>query len=442
MIDPLWIGIVGSVILLVLLFGGVYVGVALGLVGTLGIIAIIGFSPAMSLLATTWFHYGTNYVFIVIPLFVAMGLFSAQADISRNSYDTLSKWLGQIRGGLGLATVGACTIFGALTGSSIVTAIVFAKISVPEMRRLGYNARISYGLVSAAGAIGMLIPPSVLAVIYAIITGQSVGALLLGGIGAGLVLAFCLGSGFVILLTLRPSLGPTASTVRITWKERFVSLPQLWPAFVVATIIIGGIYGGIFTVTEAAGVGSFATLILLLAIKGFSRESVKNIFEVLRDTISLSGMVLLILMTAQIYSRFLVLSGVGPSLANFIISLNLQPIWFVIGVSILFLFLGALIDAVSILAITIPLFYPVVVAMNIDVIWFAIVMILSTQIGTITPPVGLVIYAVKGVAEPDISLEDILRGVTPFFVMMLVALAIVIAFPVITTWIPYNVMSR
>ncbi len=442
MIDPIWVGVAGIVMLLVLLFQGVYVGVALGLVGTLGIMIIAGFTPAISLLATGWFHYGTMYAFIIIPLFVAMGLFSAQAGVSSDTYDTLSKWIGQVRGGLGLATIGAATIFGALTGSSIVTSIVFARVSVPEMRRLGYDPKICYGLVSAAGAIGMLIPPSLLAVIYALITEQSVGKLLLGGIGPGLVLAFCLGLGFVVLLTLRPSLGPSTRKERATWKERFAALPRLWPAFTVALIIIGGIYSGIFTVTEAAGIGTFVLLVLFFAVKGFSRDSWQILAEALKQTVSLTGLVLLILMTAQIFSRLLVLSGLGSIFGDYIIGLNLSPMGFVIGIMVLYFFLGALIDSVSVLAITIPIFYPVVKTMGLDEVWFAMVMILATQIGNITPPVGLIIYAVKGVADPDITLEDIIRGVFPFFLMMVVALGIIIAFPVLTTWIPYHILRQ
>jgi tripartite ATP-independent transporter DctM subunit len=210
----------------------------------------------------------------------------------------------------------------------------------------------------------------------------------------------------------------------------------------VGLIIIGGIYGGIFTVTEAAGVGTFVLLVLFLGVKGFSRESWRILAEVLRQTVSLTGLVLLILMTAQIFSRLLVLSGLGSLCADYIISFNFSPMGFVVCIMVLYFFLGAIIDSVSVLAITIPIFYPVVKSMGLDEVWFAMVMILATQIGNITPPVGLVIYAVKGVAEPDITLEDIIRGVLPFFVMMVVALAIIIAFPDLTTWIPYHIMRK
>lgn len=442
MIEPFWIGVAGIVMLVLLILSGVYIAVALGLVGVIGIIAIIGFSPAMSLLASTWFHYGTTYFFIIIPLFVAMGLFSAQAGVSRDLYDTLSKWVGQIRGGLGLATIGAQAIFGALTGSSMVTAIVFAKVSVPEMRRLGYDPKLAYGLVSAGGALGMMIPPSVMVVIYALITEQSIAQLLLAGIGPGLVLAFCLSMGLVLLLTLRPSLGPPTEKKGATWRERFVSIPKVWPALLVALILIGGMYTGIFTETEAAGIGTFVLVVLFLSVRRFSRESWKALGVILRDTVSLTGMVLLIMTSGQVFSRMLTLSGLGTMFTDYIISLNLSPMGFVLSVVALYFFLGCLIDSPSIVVVTVPLLYPVAEAYRLDQIWFAMVLILSTQIGNITPPVGLNVFAVKGVAEPDISLEDIFRGVLPFFFMMCAALAVVIAFPSVSTWIPYHILQR
>jgi tripartite ATP-independent transporter DctM subunit len=413
----------------------------LGLVALLGITLIIGFSSAMSMLVMTMFHYGTMYAFIITPLFVAMGLFSGEAGVSRGIYDTLSKWLGGLKGGLGLATVGGCTIFGTLTGASIVTALVFAKVSVPEMRRHGYDAKTAYGLVSSAGAIGMMIPPSLLAVIYALITEESIGRLLMGGIGPGIVLAICLGAGFIGLLYLRPHLGPSTQAASVTWKERFISLPRLWPAIIVAVVVIGGIYTGIFTVTEAAGIGTFILFILYLITRGFSRQSWKALGGCLRETIAISGMVLLLLTSAFLFGRFLVLSGLGPMVIDFITDMNLSAVQLVIAATVMYIALGTLMDGISILAITIPLLHPMVLAKGIDPIWFAMSMILATQIGLITPPVGLSIYAVKGVADPDISIEDIFRGVLPFFFMMIAAQAIVIAFPIISTWIPDNILG-
>jgi tripartite ATP-independent transporter DctM subunit len=442
MIEPFWIGVTGIAMLIILIMGGVYIGVGLGLVGIIGIIIMIGFSPAMSLLATTWFHYGTSYFFIIIPLFVAMGLFSAQAGVSRDLYDTLSKWIGQVRGSLGLATLGAQTIFGALTGSSMVTAIVFGKVSVPEMRRLGYDPRVAYGLVAAGGAIGMMIPPSVMAVIYALVTEQSVAHLLLAGIGPGLVLAVCLSVGLVILVTLRPPLKSVARKEVATWKDRLSSLPKLWPVIIVATVLIGGIYTGVFTETEAAGFGTFVLLIVFLLTARFSRETLAELAVMLRETVCLTGMVLLILTSGQIFSRMLVLSGLGSMFTDYIIGLNLSALGFVLGVVLLYFLMGLLLDSASIVVVTIPIIYPVAEAYHLDQVWLAMVLILTTQIGNVTPPVGLNLFAVKGIAEPDISLEDIFRGVLPFFFMMCTALAIVISIPSVSTWIPNHMVNN
>jgi len=438
-IEPLWVGIGAVCLLLTLLFSGVYVAVALALSGVLGMIIIIGFQPAMTLLATTFFSYSIRYAFIVIPLFVAMGLLSAETEISRDAYNTAAKWLGHIKGGLGAATVGACTIFGTLTGSSIVTSMVFAKVSAPEMIRHGYDPKITYGLVASAGSIGMMIPPSVLVVFYALLTEESVGQLLMGGVGAGLVLAFCLGSAFILLLTLRPSLGPRAKGISATWKERFISLPKLWPALVVASVVIGGVYAGIFTVVEAAGMGTFVLFLLFIISKRFSRQTWPALASCLRETLSVTAMVLLILVSAQVFSRLLVLSGLGSMMTDFLINADLTKIQFVIGVTFLYLLLGCLIDAWSILAITIPVFMPVIESLGIDPIWFAMLTIVATQIGTVTPPVGLTVYAVKGVVGESVKLGDIFRGVMPFFVALLIAQAILIAFPILVTWIPYHI---
>ena len=440
-IEPVWVGIGGICLLFILLFSGVYIAIALGISGFIGVLLIIGFKPATTLLATTFFYYSINYAFIVVPLFVVMGLFAAETEICKDSYDAMAKWFGRIKGGLGLATVGGCTIFGTLTGSSIVTSVVFAKISVPEMVRFGYDKKISYGLVSSAGSIGMMIPPSLLVVLYALITEDSVGQLLMGGIGPGLTLAFCLGGCFILLQIIRPHLTPPTTGMSAAWKERFISLTKLWPAIVVATVVIGGIYTGIFTVVEAAGIGAFVLFSLFIVSQKFSRETWPKLAACLRETISLTAMVLFIIVSARLFSRLLVLSDLGRIMTIFIISAKLSSIGFLVAATALYLLLGCFIDGFSILAITVPIFLPVVDSLGIDRIWFAMLMIVATQIGLVTPPVGLSVYAVKGVAGTDISLEDIFRGVLPFFVALLVTQAILISFPIISTWIPYHIMK-
>ena len=436
--DPILLGGLAVVALLVLLFAGVYVAVALACVGIAGLLIIAGFQPTMSTIAGLGFHFGSQYGFIVFPLFVAMGLLAAEGGISKDLYDGLTKWVGMAKGGLGLATIGGCTIFGTLTGSSIVTAVVFAKVGVPEMRRHGYDPRISYGLVCSAGAIGLLIPPNLLAVVYALLTEQSLGQLLMAGIGPGIVLAFCLGLGLVVLLYLRPSLGPPVSEIRTTWRDRFIAIPKLWPAFVVGGVVIGGVYAGLFTVIESAGIGTFMLLFVYFLLKGINGTSLKAVARSLRESVALSAMVLIILVTAQIFGRLLVLSKLGDHLVGYVTASQFSPMQFVLIAVVLYLILGMLIDSISILAITVPLFYPIVLQLKIDPVWFATVMILATQLGIVTPPFAMAVFAVKAVADPDVTLEGIFRGAMPFLIFMAVALIIVIAIPAISTWIPYH----
>ena len=439
-IEPMSIGVICVLLLFVLLAGGVYVAVALGVSGLLGMIFIVGFEGALELLFSTVFAYSSNYFFVVVPLFVAMGLIAAEGDISRDSYDTLSKWLSGVRGGLGLATVGGCIFFGLLTGSSLVTALVFARTSAPEMVRHGYDPKITYGLIASAGTVGMLIPPSVMAVVYALIANLSVGKVLLGGIGAGLVMGLCLCGALIGLLTIRPSLGPDREgTIKTSWKDRFFSLGKLWQVFVVATVGIGGVYSGMFTVNEAAGIGVFVLLVMFLVTQRFSREAFRHLGNCLRETVSITAMVLVILVCAQVFSRMLVLSGVAERLTSLLIDANLTTTTFILGATVIFIFLGCFLDAFSILAITVPMFTPVIQSMGVDPIWFAVLMIAATQIGCVTPPIGITVYATKSVAPPELTLGDIFRGSAPFFAALLVAQAILIALPGIVTWIPYHI---
>jgi C4-dicarboxylate transporter, DctM subunit len=281
-----------------------------------------------------------------------------------------------------------------------------------------------------------------MAVIYGLITDLSVAQLLLAGIGPGLVLAICLGVGLVVLLTMRSSGRSATEKTAATWKERIVSLPKLWPALIVGTILIGGMYTGVFTETEAAGVGTFVLLAIYLLMKGISKETLSPLAVMLRDTVNLTGMVLLIMTSGQVFSKMLVLSGLGVIFTDYVIQLNLSRMGFVVSVVILYFFMGLLLDSASIVVITVPLIYPVAESYHIDQIWLGMVLILTTQIGNITPPVGLNVFAVKGIADPDISLEDIFRGVTPFFFMMVVALLIVIMIPSVSTWIPYHITQK
>jgi tripartite ATP-independent transporter DctM subunit len=440
--EPLTLGLIGVLAFCILLLLGIHVAIAMGIVGVSGMILIIGLEPTINLLATTVLEYGTMYSLIVVPLFITMGLFATETGITRDLYNIISIWFGRIKGALAISTIGACTIFGAMTGSSIATAIVFAKVSAPEMIRHGYNKQLSYALCAASGALGMMIPPSILAVIYGVLVEESIGKVLIGGIGPGLTLAICLSLGVVLLLYARPSLGPPTEGIRAGWKEKFVSMPKLWPIFIIIIIVIGGIYTGVFTVTEAAGIANFVLLALYFSFNRFSKKSLNTMAIIFKESISLTAMIFSIFCLAQIFSRFMVLSGISDAFTKLVISSNLSPLVFVIATGVLYLILGCLIDSISILMLTVPLLLPIVKTLDIDLIWFGVIMILNTQIGLITPPVGINIYVVKGIAGPDVDLVSLFRAAFPLFIFEVVALAICVIIPPITTWLPYTMMGK
>lgn len=429
--EPLWVGVAGIVIALALLACGVHIALALGLVGFIGCALIASFHGAVVFVTTGALYSCHRYELIVLPLFVLVGLLAATGGVSRDTYHALSLWLNRVKGGLGIATVASCTAFGTVCGSSLVTASVFAKASGPEMRRFGYDKRLTYGLISAAGNIGMLIPPSVVIVVYGILTEESVGKLLIGGLTPGILLFIVFSIGLVVIGRLRPAL-VGGVVPGVTWRQRITSLPLLWPIFVVGTVIIGGVFAGVCDPNEA---GAIAVVVLLILVV-VTQRSIKPVVQGVTEAACISAMIFVLFIGATMFARLLMLSGIAPALLEWIIGMELSDVGFTIVMSAVYIAMGCLLDAISMIAVTVPVVYPTVRLMGIDPIWYGISVILAIHIGTITPPVGLNVYAVKGVTEPDVSLEDIFIGVAPWFFLMVVALAIVIAFPFLSTTLP------
>jgi tripartite ATP-independent transporter DctM subunit len=414
---------------------GLHVALALTLASLCGLAVILGWGPTLYLLASTFAVYGSNYTLSVVPLFIAMGLLASEVEAGSRVYDALVSWIGRIPGALGLATIGGCTLFGAVTGSSIATAAVFARVSAPEMIRHGYDRRIAYGLVAASGAIGMLIPPSLLSIVYAAIAEVPVGMVLLAGIGPGLVLAACLGATVWIIALMRPALIP-AVRLHSSWREKLQALPYLWSPALVGFIVIGGIYSGVFTATEAAAVGNFVFLVVFAMRRGLSASGLRKMVEIALETARLTAVIFIIFCSAQLFARLMVVCGISEYLINSVIGASASPLFLAIGAAVLYLILGCFIDALSLIVVTIPILLPAARASGTDLIWFGAAMILASQIGLITPPVGLNLYIVKGIAGADTSMADVVRGALPFLVASVVALAIVIALPEISVWIP------
>lgn len=433
--DPFLIGIIGIVVFLIFLSLGVHIGVALGLVGVFGLAVFLGLKPAITVLATSAFHLAADPSFIAIPCFTLMGLAAMYGGISDATFNALNKIIGRFRGGLGIASVAACTAFGAVCGSSAVTAQVFAKASCPPMRRQGYDKRLAYGLVTTSGIIGMLIPPSMFAVIYGLVTGESIGALLMAGVGPGLLLGVLFSGVIIVISVLKPKMVSRGSVegASLTKKERLAAIKGLWPIAISALVVTGGIYGGVFTPTEASAWGALSILIISMTWGGMRW---KQLAQTMSETISIVGMIFLLLTAAKVFGRFIVVSGVSANLVDFIVSLNPNDWQLMVGMIILYLILGCFLDGMSMLVTTVPIIYPVIQVMGIDPIWFAIVMIMAMETGLVTPPVGMNAYIVKSVAEPDVSLEDIFLGVLPFLGVMVLGIILVIIFPEIGIWLP------
>lgn len=428
------IALIGIIALFVLLALGVHIGIALGTIGFAGTWAIVGLEPALWGSVNVFYDKVASFALLTVPMFILMGYMASAGDLSGNIFTSLNKWVGGMRGGMGIATVFSCTLFGTICGTSLVTSSVFSVIAAPEMRRHGMDKRLSYGICASSGLIGMLIPPSILMVVYGVISGDSVGKLLIAGISPGLLLAVIYSAVIIILLRAKPGLMTPESGGVITWRNRFASLKGLWPVMIVATVIFGGLFGGVFTPTEAAAVATFTVFLIIGATQ--PRKWAAVVWPAFVDTAKVSAMIFLIFGGAAIFTQFLVLSGVATKVATIIIGMNLSIFGFLIAISLLYLVLGCLLDSISMLSITLPILLPVVRTMGIDPIWYAVIVIMAIEIGMITPPVGLCVYGAKAVAEPDVTLEDIFAGSFPFFLASLAVLILLIFFPPLSTVLP------
>lgn len=427
-----FIGVLGIIALFIILATSLPIALCLALVGIAGLIILAGPGAAIHTIASATFVRMTDVSLIIIPLFVLMGMLAQQGGLSSRTYETLSMWVGKVKGGLAIATMAACTAFGTVCGSSMVTASVFAKISAPEMRRNGYDKKLAYATCSSGGTIGMLIPPSVLLVIYGIASRESIGRLLVGGISPGVVLFLIFALGIFLMIKLRPHLA-TESSVRATWRQRILSLKSLIPVFISIAIIFGGIFTGIFSPAEAASVVVIILFAIMLTSKTRSWQSLKM---ALTDTIATSSMIFLIVIGAGIFTRFLVYSTLTSTILEMVVRLGISPIHYMLATILLYLVMGCFLDSISMVTITIPILHPAAVALGIDPMQFAMVAVLSIEAGLLTPPIGLNIYAVKAVAEQDVSLQDLFIGIWPFFVMMLLAILLFIAVPSLSTFLP------
>lgn len=422
--------------ILVLIYTGMHVPVAFCLVSLLGVWAIKGnYDQASTLLALAASDAVSGYDFGVIPLFVLMGLLVSVADLGRDAFLAANGLLGRLKGGLGVATVAANAVFAAVTGVSIASAAVFTKVAVPEMIRLGYRPRFAVGVVAGSSVLGMLIPPSLLLIIYGLLSEQSIGDLFIAGIVPGLLLAAVFAVMIVLVATIAPSrvylnlkesAGEAASELGMG-----TALMLLAPLAILAAVVIGGIYAGWFTATESGAVGAFGAFVLA----GWRRKLTLNgVWRVLVETGQVTVSILFVIIAANIYTRLIALSGLPAALNDAVIGAKLSFVMLLLIYAVLIVIMGTILDAISIMLIMVPMFLPLIAPYNVNLIWFGIVTVIAVEIGLLTPPFGLSVFVIKStLADDGISLGDIFAGATPFAIAMFLVLLLIIFVPSLAT---------
>jgi C4-dicarboxylate transporter DctM subunit len=424
------IGIIGIIVLVVLLYSKMPVGFAMGFLGLIGFSYVVNFNAGLNLLARDVWDVFSSYNLTVIPLFVFMGQIAFHAGISRRLYDSAYVLLGHRRGGLAMTTVGACAGFSAICGSTNATAATMATVALPEMKRYGYDMGLATGTVAAAGSLGILIPPSVIFIVYGILTEQSIGKLFAAGILPGILLCLLFLLAIYLRVRKNPSLAPPGPKSSI--GEKFRSFVGILETLILFALVMGGIFFGIFTPTEAAAIGAFMTLLIAIIRRQLYWE---GFVLSLADTTKISCMIMVIVTGAVIFGHFMAITRIPYMLADYVSSLPLPP-HAIIGVIILvYLIGGCFMDALAMIMLTIPIFFPVVQTLGFDPIWFGVVIVLITEMGVITPPVGINVYVVYGVAR-DVPLEKIFRGVFPMLISLIVCNLLLILFPQIALWLP------
>lgn len=432
---PVAIGVLGILLLFLLMALRMQIGFAMALVGFLGFAVLNSMDAAMGVLGIQPFDTVASYTLSVIPLFLLMGQFAYHADLGKDLYDAAYRWIGFLPGGLAMATVGACALFAAISGSSLATAATFGVVALPEMKKLDYADTLSTGCIAAGGTLGILIPPSSVLILYGILTEQSIARLFIAGIIPGCLLAAVFILAIFVMTRRRPSVGRPGP--RFTAGDRLRSLKKTWGLPLLFLMVMGGLYTGWCTPTEAAGIGAFGALLLTL-IKG--RLTKATFLLSLKETISATAMIFGILIGAMIFQYFMTLSGIPDALASRITGAGIGPYPVLGAVILVFVVLGCFMEGLSIMMLAVPLVFPMVTRLGFDPVWFGVVITLTMEMSLITPPVGVNVFVLGGVAK-EVDMAVIFRGVLPFFIAMAVVIALLVAFPQIVLFLPGRMMG-
>ena len=426
-----FIGILGIILLVVLMFLRMRLGTAMILIGLAGYAILAGWDKAMIMIGLEPYAQTSFYQITALPLFVLMGTIVAAAGISQDLYDAVRKWIGHVRGGLAMATAGACGLFAAICGDSIATAVTMGKIAYPEMKRFKYDDRLASGIIAAGGTIGILIPPSLGFILYAILTEQSVGQLFIAGIIPGITQVIFYMAAIIIVSRINPRMGPPGP--RVPFKEKVTGTATVWPMVVIFILVMGGIYGGIFTPTEAGAIGAFWALLLGFAMKRLKWTNIKG---ALSETASNTAMILYLLVGAYIFMRFTAVSNLPCFLSDLIIGIELPRIFILIGILLVYIALGSFLDVLIVIILTTPIIYPTIIGLGYDPIWWGVIMVRIMEMGMVTPPFGINLFVLaKTIKQP---LGTVYRGVLPFVISDIVHISLLVAIPELSLFLVHS----
>jgi tripartite ATP-independent transporter DctM subunit len=428
--SPDAVALISFVVLLVLMVLRVPVGMAMGLVGVTGYAYLVGGGPALKNVGHTTMRTVTDWNFAVVPLFLLMGSFATTSGMSRELFRGANAFLGHLRGGLGIATIAACGGFAAICGSSVATAATFSRVAYPEMRRYGYPQSFATGVIAAGGTLGIMIPPSTVFAVYGLITEQDVGKLFVAGIVPGLLAVAMYMITITIIGRARPGFLPAGT--RTSWAERRAALRDIWATLLLFAFVIGGIYGGLFTATEAAGMGAGGAFIIGVLRGRLSRA---DILRALLETTRTTAAVFTVLIGAILFGYFLTVTQTPQKVTELLTGLGVGRYGVLALIMLMYLVLGCLMDALAMIILTVPIVFPVIIQMGFDPIWFGVIIVMTVELGLIHPPVGMNIFVIKSVVE-DAKISTIFYGVLPFIITDLLRLLILIAFPMLALWLP------
>jgi tripartite ATP-independent transporter DctM subunit len=424
------VAVIGFVVLFALMLLRVPVGMAMGLVGVTGFGYLVGFGPAMKLVGQTTMRTVTDYTFGVIPMFLLMGAFVSVSGISRELFRAANTYVGHWRGGLGIATIGACGAFAAISGSSVATAATFSAVAYPEMRRFNYPQSFATGVIAVGGTLGAMLPPSTVLVVYGIITEQDIGKLFIAGIVPGLLAILLHMTTIFIIGRVRPNFLPQGPVS--TWRARVLATKDVWSPLLLFLFVIGGLYGGFFVPTEAGAVGAIGAFLIGVIRGKLNRE---GILQSLLQATRTAAAVFTVLIGALFFGRFLTITQTPQHVTEFFLNLGVGPYGVLALILAMYIVLGCLMDALAMIILTVPIVFPAIQALGFDPIWFGIIIVMTVELGLIHPPVGMNVFVIKSVIK-DVSMSTIFLGVLPFVVTDLVRLAILVAVPKLATWLP------